>query len=636
MKIRLGRGEFAILDSPFTAPIILSLAIFSLGIGGSEAWSQGVEEKPITEADREHWAFTPLVRPEVPVLSGDAAGRARNEIDHFVLKELEAAGLTLSPEADPATLIRRVTFDLTGLPPKPEDARAFELFPTDDRYAAYVQQLLDSPAYGERWAQHWLDLARFAETDGFEHDNTRPDAWRYRDWVIEALNRDLPYDEFVRLQIAGDELRPDEKSAALGTGFLLAGPDMPDINSQDERRHTKLNEITSTVGSVFLGLTMQCAQCHDHLYDPISQADFYRLRGFFDNAVHPKSGKSLGHVIREPSARPPVSFVYLRGDYRSPGPEIGPWFPRIANPAKHKPTPLLETAQGNTTGRRADFAKWLTREDNALFLRVSVNRLWQHHFVQPLVGTPNDFGRQGDEPLNQQLLDWLAAELPRQNWSLKAMHKMMVTSTVYRQSSLKINPADPDNRLMSRMNRRRLTGEALRDSMLAIGERLSAKAGGESVHLPLPAEVKITLLKKHIKETEDEAEHDRRSIYAFARRNLRHPMFDVYDRPDALQSCARRSESTTSTQSLTQLNSEFSREMATELATAIVEAVGADPSAWVDTAVWRVFGRAPTEAEYELAYAWLREQVGENRDSPIALADFCLALFNSNAFLYVD
>lgn len=611
--------------------ILVIFAAFSIAVAAA---AQVPGEKPITDEDRQHWAFRPLERPDVPKLNDES--RAKTDVDRFLLAELEAAGLTFSQEATPAMQIRRVCFDLTGLPPKPEDVRAFELNPTDEAWADYVQQLLDSPAYGERWAQHWLDLARFAETDGFEHDNTRPDAWRYRDWVIETLNRDLPFDEFVRLQIAGDELKPKDDWAALGTGFLLAGPDMPDINSQEERRHVKLNEITSTVGAAFLGLTMNCAQCHDHLYDPISQADFYRLRGFFENAVHPKANKSLGHVIREPSAQPPVSYVFHRGDFRSPGPEIGPWFPRIANPHKHQPTPLLETARENTTGRRADFARWLTRQDNALFLRVTANRLWQHHFVVPLVGTPNDFGKQGAKPLNPQLLDWLATELPRRGWSLKAMHKLLVTSSAYRQSSLKVNPADPENRLLSRMNRRRLSGEATRDAMLAIAERLNPKTGGPGVHLPLPSEVKVTLLKKHVKETEDVAEHDRRSVYVFARRNLRHPMFDVYDRPDALQSCARRAESTTSTQSLTQLNSEFSREMSAMLAIRIAEIAGRDSSAWIDLAFWRVLGRGPTEAEYELAFAWIEEQIGENRDSPDALADFCLALFNSNAFLYVD
>ncbi|MEM7013257.1 MAG: DUF1549 domain-containing protein, partial [Verrucomicrobiota bacterium] len=302
--------------------IWVTLALFAV----SPLFAQVEGEKPVTDEDREHWSFRILERPQVPEIQ--TKNRARNDIDRFVLAKLEANGLTMSPEASPATLIRRVTFDLTGLPPEPTAIRAFELNPTDRAYAKYVRQLLNSPAYGERWAQHWLDLARFAETDGFEHDNTRPDAWRFRDWVIEALNRDIPLDEFVQLQLAGDELKPNDEWAALGTGFLLAGPDMPDVNSQEERRHTKLNEITSTVGAAFMGLTMNCAQCHDHLYDPISQADFYRLRGFFENAIHPKANKSLGHIVREPSSRPPTIYVYHRGDYRTRGEEIGPWVPR--------------------------------------------------------------------------------------------------------------------------------------------------------------------------------------------------------------------------------------------------------------------------------------------------------------------
>jgi len=275
----------------------------------SDAKSAPIKEKRIKKSDREHWSFRVPVRPKPPVVKN--ADWVRNPIDQFILARLEKAGLQPMPQAKRATLIRRLYFDLTGLPPTPKQVAQFEMDQSPDAYQQVVDQLLSSPAYGQRWAQYWLDLARFAETDGFEHDKTRPEAWRYRDWVIEALNADMPYDRFVRLQIAGDETQDLAGKAetkdtrrlpgSIATGFLLAGPDMPDINDQDERRHTKLNEMTATVGQVFLGLTMQCAQCHDHKYDPISQADFYRMRALFEGIV-PKlrRNKPLGMMVAEP------------------------------------------------------------------------------------------------------------------------------------------------------------------------------------------------------------------------------------------------------------------------------------------------------------------------------------------------
>ena len=241
--------------------------------------AEELKEPPISQIDREHWSFRPLFRPAVPALpTRDMA----NPIDVFLEQRLRESGLVALGQADRLTLLRRVTLDLVGLPPTPEEMAALLDDTSPTAYERVVDRLLASPGYGQRWGQHWLDLARFAETDGFEFDAVRPNAWRYRDWVIEALNNDMPFDRFVQQQIAGDELWPDDPQAAIATGFLLCGPDMPDINDQDERRHTILNELAGTVGSVFLGLSVGCAQCHDHKIDPISQPDFYRLRAFFD------------------------------------------------------------------------------------------------------------------------------------------------------------------------------------------------------------------------------------------------------------------------------------------------------------------------------------------------------------------
>jgi len=262
----------------------LILIILSILVSSSETRAEDVvsREKPITAEDRDHWSFRPLKRPVVPDVKN--VEWPRNAIDRFILARLEKEGLQPMPAADRVTLIRRVTFDLTGLPPMPEELKLFLGDDSPQAFENLVQRLLASPAYGERWAMHWLDLARFAETDGFEHDQVRPNAWRYRDWVIDALNADMPYNEFLALQLAGDEIRPGDPAAAIATGFLLCGPDMPDINLQEERRHNFLNDMTSTVSSVFLGLQFGCAQCHDHKFDPISQLDFYRLRAFFENA----------------------------------------------------------------------------------------------------------------------------------------------------------------------------------------------------------------------------------------------------------------------------------------------------------------------------------------------------------------
>ncbi|HEY1049184.1 MAG TPA: DUF1549 and DUF1553 domain-containing protein [Prosthecobacter sp.] len=575
-----------------TALAMILLAAHQAHAVAIHASADPVKDEPkITEKDREHWAFKPLQT---------AAGKTG--IDDFG---------TPAAKADAATLVRRVTFDLTGLPPTPEEIAAFldpsdQTDPTDLKYEALVDRLLASPRYGEHWAQWWLDLARYAETDGFEYDAERNRAWQYRDWVIEALNKDMPFDVFVQQQIAGDLLPGGEEKA---TGFLFSCPDMPDINNQDERRHVLLNDIASTIGSVGLGLTVGCAQCHDHPYDPVSQADFYRLRAFFDNTVLTKNGKQIGPAVRVFTEGVPVSKVFVRGDFKRPGPEIKPAFPRLF---------------GDTppNAGRAELAKWLTGKDNALFLRAMANRLWQQHFGRPLAAVPGDLGHQGEAPANPALLDWLAAELPRQNWSLKKLHKVIVMSQTYRAS------AQP---------RKRLTGEMLRDAMLAVTGTINLKAGGQSVRLPFPKEIQSTLLKKQVQDaTQDITEHQRRSIYTFARRNARHPLFDLFDRPDALITCSRRNESTTAPQALMLLNSEFAHDIAGRLASRLSDEHGSDTAALIDAAILRCYARPPTRQETSIGQKFLQQQTALAPGFRDALTDYCLALLNSNEFIYVD
>ncbi|WP_417388988.1 DUF1549 and DUF1553 domain-containing protein [Gimesia sp.] len=619
-----------------------------------------LSEEPITAADREHWSFQPVRRPELPVLKNKQW--SRTPVDHFILAQLEQEGLQPAPEASRTTLIRRLYFDVIGLPPLPEEVDAFLADDSADAYEQLVDRLLASPHYGERWAQHWLDLARFAETDGFEHDKIRPDAWKYRDWVIKALNADMPYDQFVRWQLAGDVIAPENPEAKIATAFCLSGPDMPDINSQEERRHTLLNEMTSTVGSAFMALQMGCAQCHDHKYDPISTVDFYRMRAFFEPAVKPVKNRSVTMLA---SLGQPVapSRVMIRGDWRQPGPRVQPAFLRVAN--------LQEQAVDADDSRqqRREFAHWLTQKEHPLTSRVIVNRIWQHHFGRGLSATPSDFGVMGDLPTHPELLDWLAAELMSSGWKMKSLHRLVLTSSVYRQTSQfnanqqsesdwqRSLKKDPDASLLSRFPRQRLDAEVIRDAMLAVSGKLSDKTGGRGVMPPLPRELRSTLLKDQWKTSPNVEDHYRRSIYVFARRNLRYPLFDVFDRPDANTSCSRRGNSTTAPQSLLMLNSESSLKCAQELAGLIWDRAGETEEQQVTFLFRRALGRTPTEAELLELTRFLKTQqqmlVREQRSTeqlllplsvtPVkdvwagaALTDLCLAILNTSEFLYVD
>ncbi len=702
----------------FALGIVILAACLAVGL---TVKAEELTEPPISETDREYWSFRPLARPEVPALQTmDAA----NPIDVFLERRLREKGLVPLGRADRTTLLRRVTFDLIGLPPTPHETASFLNDAAPEAYERVVDRLLASPGYGERWGQHWLDLARFAETDGFEFDAVRPNAWRYRDWVIDALNRDLPYDQFVQQQIAGDELWPDDPQAAIATGFLLCGPDMPDINDQDERRHTILNELTGTVGSVFLGLSVGCAQCHDHKIDPISQPDFYRLRAFFDRGDmfkdHPiatpdertvheaarmvtapleKELKQLDDAARKrlreqnPDLQPTAadlkgaltedertrrdelvpelarlpkvpelahgrvfknggertSVVAIRGDFKRPGAEVQPAFLRVADREKVEEKEVGRVAQ--PTGERltrSDLARWLTRADHPLVPRVMANRLWQFHFGEGLCRSPSDFGYSGSDPSHPELLDWLASELTRDGGGLKRMHRMLMTSAAYQRAArpgtddsararwAALLSADPDNRWCGRMTPRRLEGEAIRDAILSAAGVLSERQGGPGARPPLPKEMIATLLKNQWTVSPDEEDHRRRSIYLMVRRNLRYPLFEVFDRPDTNATCAKRSRSTVAPQALALLNSELSLSLAETLASRITrEATGADRH--VELAFQLVLGRHPTGEELAWSNDFLREDSRPNQaDRRSALQRLCLALFNANEFLYVD
>ena len=615
--------------------MLLSGALSSLPAGENPE-SDGYQEPEISERDRRFWAFRSPVQPEVPQ---GQSGEDIQPIDAFVLRSLESVGIaTLAPSAGPETILRRLAYQLNGLPPTPEEMLRFQVAWQKDPGAALeaaVDDWLERSAYGEHWAQHWLDVARFAETDGFEHDKVRSEAWRYRDWVIRALNEDLPYDRFVSLQIAADLLEPEDPDAWVATGFLLGGPDMPDINLEAERRHNILNELTGAVGAVFLGLTLECAQCHDHKSDPISQADFYRLRTVFEGFALPKKNESLPVIFPVKSSRPREGNLYLRGDFRRPAMSLSPGVPKIFREPGN-------ASQGLGTSPRAEFARWLVRGDHPLVARVLVNRIWAHHFGAPLVGSPSDFGKLGERPSHPELLDWLAIEFIDRGWSLKWLHREILLSQAWRQSS-RLDPAatadekrdwllrrdrDPENRWLSRQRRQRLSGEVLRDSLLSIAGRLNRKSGGPGIRPPLPPEVTVTLLSKQWPVTKDPKEHDRRSIYLFARRNLRYPFFEAFDRPDPNQSCGRRYVSTTAPQALTLLNDGFVWEMAEAASERSSPSAASERcEEQVTDAYLLVLNRQPESEEMRLGREFLESH---------SLDQYYLALFNLSAFLYLD
>lgn len=613
-----------------------------------------ISEEPLTAADREHWAFRPVARLSPPKMDG--ATWARGAIDAFILDRQRKENLAPAGHANRETLLRRVTFDLIGLPPTFDELQEFDSEASPDSYERLVDRLLASPAYGEHWGQHWLDLARFAETDGFEHDKTRPDAWKYRDWLIDVLNENIPYSEFVRRQLAGDEL--SEHAQSVATMFCLSGPDMPDINDQFERRHLMLNEMTATVGSVFLGLQLGCAECHDHKYDPVSQSDFYRLRAVFESAV-PLLKRDVSNLTLQQSADPPPARFWIRGNHRRPGPIVFPGFPRIASDLAlgDRPAPLSPVRQA--------LADWLVRPENPLTGRVIVNRIWKQHFGRGLFDTPSDVGLLNSEPSHPDLLDWLTTDFQNRGWDLKRLHRQLVSSATYRQTSRAIldDPEwnhrlaiDPANALLSRGFRRRLEGEVIRDALLAVSGLLSDERGGPGVMPPLPDELVGTLLKGQWNVSPRAADHDRRSIYLFARRNLRYPLFEVFDRPDANSSCAARNRSTTPTQSLLLLNSAVSLRAAQHLAGRVQRDL-ADSAVQIDQMFRLAFLRPPAESEIRELVKFIQgesvalKNSGRSPDQFIlplpvdttrdpfegaALVQVCLAILNASEFLYID
>ncbi len=713
------------------------------------AATAGRRELVITDEDRQFWSFAPLNRPQPP-----RAGKwARTDVDRFILGALEGKRLDPSAEADRRTLIRRLSFDLVGLPPTPEEVEAFVRSRSPAAYEDLVDRLLASPRYGERWARHWLDIARYADSEGYRYDQDRKTAYQYRDFVIRALNEDLPFDTFVRWQLAGDELAPEDPRALAATGFLTAGAvvekQLTDAKrNQEKYRYDELDDMLGTTAQAMLGLTIGCARCHDHKFDPIPTRDYYRLLAAFtttarheaflaspdvvadykrrrtefdqraepiDNAlktllereraplvrkkvdaldlgdadkallrqppdktnqrqqelltIHRKQlrvgdpelrkamapetrarweqlAASLTAVERErppsppralgitdASAKPSTSYLLERGQVDLKKEEVTLGFLSVLGGKEHTVT---RPAGARTTFQRAALASWLTDPDGGagrLAARVIVNRLWRHHFGEGLVRTPNDFGTQGERPTHPELLDWLAGQLIAGGWHLKPLHRLIVTSAVYRQGTrfdAEKAAIDPDNKLLWRRRPMRVEAEVLRDAILVVSGRLDPTMYGPGVKLPIPPEAIITRTdgdNHYPTDVVDGPPVWRRTVYAFVKRSVPVPMLEVFDAPSPMESCGRRVATTVAHQALSLLNDPFVHHRAQDFADRIAREAGRRPVAQIDRAYLLAFARPPRADERKAALAFLTTG---------RLADFAQVLLGLNEFVYIE
>ncbi len=628
---------------------------------------------------REFWSLKPIVDPSLPKI--DNTSWPLNSVDYFILSKLEQASLQPADETDRADWLRRVHYDLGGLPPTVEQMDEFVVDQSPDAYERLVDRLLASPRYGERWGQHWLDVVRFAETEGFEYDRTIPDAWRFRDYVVQALNDGIGFDEFLLEQIAGDEINAENRRLKIAAGFHRLGAVRRNAGNQEVSgsRNEVLTERTDIVGSALLGMTVGCARCHDHKFDPISQNDYYSLQAYFaashehdlpyienDNVEHWK--KETSRVQKEidrltkilsnqggeeekatiakiralekelPEPIPLVSSV--RNDFENQTPihvlKRGEWSMPLDQVWPNPPTVLQlnssSISSANDSMPRTALARWLVDQQNPLTARVIVNRLWQYHFGRGIVPSPNDFGRNGRPPSHPELLDHLASRLIQNDWQLKQIHRMILLSRTYRQSSSTLKATeyrelDPENALLWRFNRRRLSAEEIRDSMLFLSGELNSGIGGQSIMLPVDEQLVKQLYKpSQWKVTEEHAQQARRSIYLIAKRNLRLPFMEAFDQPTLQSSCANRETSTHAPQALELLNGPISNELADHFSARLTTLAPGNWEKQIELAFRMATGRVPTDDERRLSMSFLKS--GAHRE-------FALAIFNINAFLYV-
>jgi hypothetical protein len=711
------------------------IATLRAWIDSGAAWpADGSPEPPASTAVRQstHWAFQPIVHPAVPSIRSPWI---RNEIDSFILARLDAQGVKPSPEAGKPVLARRLYLDLIGLPPQPEELDEFLTDKSADAYERLVDRLLASPHYGEKWGRYWLDLARYAESNGFSSDRERPWAWRYRDWVVQAFNRDLPFDRFTVEQLAGDLLSGAGIEERVATGFLRNN--LTDVEAGVDLTETRFKQVvdrTNAVGTVWMGLTIGCAQCHDHKFDPISQKEYYQMFAFFDRADDldidaPLAGElgpylqSVGeyerrrqallaeykvgewqrwweqHVLeagqhpgkhadwdfvwtqlgstdfdhriirlrpeqrtrrqqrflterfiamfsfdaskaeyeankyKELSAKlkkldtgfphltqaqtiaeqsdPEQTFLRRRGNYQAKGIPVEPNTPAVLPPmpaAKHP--------------NRLTLARWLVSPENPLTARVAADRFWQELFGRGIVESSENFGVRGEKPSHPELLDWLAAYLRDNGWSMKQTIRKIVTSATYRQSSAPrpdLAERDPENRLFARQPRVRLTGELIRDEALAAGGLLNLDMGGRSVYPPLPRGASDTALTEDVRTAWPESkgrDRYRRSIYIHSQRRLIHPQLANFDQPDTTQSCPRRERSNTPLQALNSLNDPVLVECAVGLANRVLERKASSFRDRLNYAFRIALGRLPGESEVARLKDYFERRAAGLREDP--------------------
>ncbi len=726
------------------------------------------EDAPVPPEARNYWAFREPVAQAVP-----AQG---NPIDAFINRELQKHGLHAAPVADPRTLLRRAYMDLIGLPPTLAETDEFLNDQKPDAWERLIERLLDSPHYGERWGRHWLDVARYADSNGFEHDFDRPNAWRYRDYVIRAFNEDKPYNTFLREQIAGDEIPNVTPDSLIATGFLRQYAKVGFREKDNpENRYDYLDDMIGTIGRGVLGLTVQCARCHDHKFDPITQRDYYRIQASLfgyvevdhpltsaeeaaayqkkmadvearasevkarlrdldqpykdrllpakykkfpqnvqDAIATPKEKRTPGQVlladqvIRTVSVSPgeidrimtpedraaknkltaelatiekerpkpipvaagitdgdyrftpdgpgdepapgkgvkreaiegsflhtgpgryeaPPSYLLIRGDPNSKGPQMQPGFIKVVTYGN--PPTTFTPSTPHTSGRRLALAEWLVSPDNPLTARVIVNRIWHHHFGRGIVSTLDNFGKMGEAPSHPELLDWLAIEFVKQGWSIKQMHRLIMTSDAYKMASQFDNTGnmakDPQNRYLWRYRMQRIDAEILRDEILAVSGGLNQEMFGKPVFPMLPQEVLESMNYGIWKQSDDGPKVWRRSVYVYRKRGLPYPLLDIFDLPNQNLSCGARNVSTVPTQALTLMNDDFVLRQAQLFANRVEEAAHGDAQAEVDLAYRLALSRPPDAKEKQLALDFLKTR---------KLVDLTDVLFNLNEFLYV-
>ncbi len=655
----------------------------------------------IKEDPLDWWSLRPVVKSRVPALRDQSPREVRTPIDAFIGAGLRSASLSASPEADRRTLIRRLSYDLLGLPPAVDEVEAFVADTDPLAYEKLVDRLLASPHYGERWARHWLDVVHYGETHGYDKDKPRPHAWPYRDYLIRAFNEDRPYGQFVEEQLAGDALEADSRDGIEATGFLAAGPwdfighaEVPEtkIDGQIARNLDRDDMVTTTLNT-FCSLTAQCARCHDHKFDPVTQEHYYSLQAVFaaidrgdrkydvDSAVARRRHElesRLRHLEPQPpnregspsvvpagmvaersalfaalSALPPQNVVYCgtivhgsgafrgtgadggrprtihvldRGDVRRPGKLVGPGtVPFI----REVPWQFQFSAGAGEQERRIALARWITDRRNPLTWRSIVNRVWLYHFGRGIVDSPTDFGRMGQLPTHPELLDWMAIDLCDGSQSLKRLHRMIVTSAVYRQASTsdaRAAQVDAGNARLWRMNRTRLDAESIRDAVLASSGRLEGRLFGPSFQDFVVEKPEHSPHYEYEKADPDDRRTHRRGVYRFLVRSQPDPFFQALDCADPSQIVDKRDESITALQALALLNDRFMIRMAEHLADR-VRARRSDLEGQVAEAIRSTLQRQATASELRRLTSFAQE---------FGLAETCRLLFNLNEFVYVD